>query len=75
MFDLLVGGPGEDKDTIKYTIDSVKKLNPACVGISYGIRIYPGTTLSSMIRKDTPPGKNLYGNIRIKVKINGSGIV
>lgn len=63
MFDLLLGGPGEDKDTIKYTIDSVKKLNPTCVGISCGIRIYPGTTLSSMIRKDTSPGKNLYGNI------------
>jgi len=63
MFDLLLGGPGEDKDTIKYTVDSVKKLNPTCVGISYGIRIYPGTTLSNIIRKDTSPGKNLYGNI------------
>lgn len=49
MFDLLLGGPGEDKDTIKHTINSVKRLNPTCVGISYGIRVYPGTAISGMI--------------------------
>ena len=63
MFDLLVGGPGEDKKTIKYTIDSVKRLNPTCVGVSYGIRIYPGTALSQMIKKDDSMKKSLYGNI------------
>jgi radical SAM superfamily enzyme YgiQ (UPF0313 family) len=62
MFDLLLGGPGEDRETIKYTIDSVKKLNPACVGLSYGIRVYPGTALSNMISKNASMKKNLYGN-------------
>jgi radical SAM superfamily enzyme YgiQ (UPF0313 family) len=62
MFDLLLGGPGEDKETIKYTIDSVKKLNPTCVGLSYGIRVYPGTALSNMIRKSASMKKSLYGN-------------
>jgi len=63
MFDLLLGGPGEDKDTIKFTIESIKKLNPTCVGISYGIRVYPITNLSSMIKKDIFSSKNLYGKI------------
>jgi radical SAM superfamily enzyme YgiQ (UPF0313 family) len=62
MFDLLLGGPGEDRKTVKYTIDSIKKLNPTCVGLSYGIRVYPGTALSNMIRKDTSMRDNLYGN-------------
>ena len=62
MFDLLLGGPGEDRKTVKYTIDSIKKLNPTCVGLSYGIRVYPGTALSNMIKKDTSMKDNLYGN-------------
>ena len=34
------------------TIESVKRLDPTCVGISYGIRIYPGTAISNMTKKD-----------------------
>jgi len=62
MFDLLLGGPGEDRKTIKYTIDSIKKLSPTCVGLSYGIRVYPGTALSNMMKKDASIKDNLYGN-------------
>ncbi|MCX6383182.1 MAG: radical SAM protein [Actinobacteria bacterium] len=65
MFDLLLGGPGEYKDSIKYTIDNIKKLNPTCVGISYGIRVYPGTYLASIINREFfPNNKNLYGNVK-----------
>jgi tryptophan 2-C-methyltransferase len=65
MFDLLLGGPGEDKDSIKYTIDNIKKLNPTSVGISYGIRVYPGTYLASIINNEfLTDNKNLYGNIK-----------
>jgi radical SAM superfamily enzyme YgiQ (UPF0313 family) len=64
MFDLMLGGPGEDRETIKYTIDSVKKLNPTCVGLSYGIRVHPGTALSNMIKKNVSMEKDLYGNER-----------
>lgn len=65
MFDLLLGGPGEYKDSIKYTIDNIKKLNPTCVGISYGIRVYPGTYLAGIINKEFfPNNKNLYGNVK-----------
>jgi radical SAM superfamily enzyme YgiQ (UPF0313 family) len=59
---LLLGGPGEDKKTIEYTIDSIKKLNPTCVGLSYGIRVYSGTALSNMIKKDAYIKDNLYGD-------------
>lgn len=62
MVDLLLGGPGEDKRSIKNTIDSIKKLNPYCVGLSYGVRVYPGIVLSAMIEMEAPRGKNLYGN-------------
>jgi len=62
MFDLLLGGPGEDRKTVKYTIDSIKKLSPTCVGLSYGIRVYPGTALSNMMKKDASIKDNLYGN-------------
>ncbi|MBM3707632.1 MAG: radical SAM protein [Actinobacteria bacterium] len=65
MFDLLLGGPGEDRDSIKYTIDNIKKLNPTCAGISYGIRVYPGTSLARSIKREILPGKkNLYGNVK-----------
>jgi radical SAM superfamily enzyme YgiQ (UPF0313 family) len=51
MFDLLLGGPGENKDTIRNSIESIKKLDLTCVGISYGIRVYPGTGISKIISK------------------------
>ncbi len=63
MVDLLLGGPGENKRTIKNTIDSIKKLNPYCVGLSYGIRVYPGTRLSGMISESSGLGKYLHGNM------------
>ena len=63
MVDLLLGGPGEDKKTVKHTIDSIKKLNPYCVGISYGIRVYPGTILSGMIKDGPDQDKSLNGDL------------
>jgi len=72
MFDLLLGGPGENKDTIRQTIETVKKLDPDCVGISYGIRIYPGTKIFKMIKDghynsesgENSDNKYLFGNIK-----------
>lgn len=52
MFDLLLGGPGETKATLRKTIEFVKKLNPSCVGVAVGIRIYPGTFLAKKIKKE-----------------------
>ncbi len=45
MFDLIVGGPGDAEDTVKTTIEEVKRLNIPLAGIAAGVRIYPETPL------------------------------
>ncbi len=72
MFDLLLGGPGETKYTIKKTIEAIKKLDPTSAGISYGIRIYPGTKIAEIANTLISDSKNtgsngadyLYGNVK-----------
>jgi radical SAM superfamily enzyme YgiQ (UPF0313 family) len=49
MFDLLLGGPGENRKTIAKTIHLMKKLNPSRVGISLGIRLYTGTHFGTVL--------------------------
>jgi radical SAM superfamily enzyme YgiQ (UPF0313 family) len=49
IFDLLVGGPGETKETLKMTIKRTKQLDIPLVGIAAGLRIYPGTSLSRSV--------------------------
>ena len=51
MVDLLVGGPGENEDTIKTTIEQVKELDIPLVGIAIGVRVYPGTRLGKAIAR------------------------
>ncbi len=51
MYDLLLGGPGENKETLQDTIEFMKRVNPHRVGVTIGIRIYPGTPISSRILK------------------------
>jgi radical SAM superfamily enzyme YgiQ (UPF0313 family) len=48
MFDLLLGTPGETLASVQETIQVMKKAGPDYVGISTGVRIYPGTTMSHM---------------------------
>ena len=49
MIDLLLGGPGETTETVAHTIDFIKQIDPDCVGVALGIRIYPGTQLARII--------------------------
>ena len=49
MFDLLLGSPGETKESIETTIRLMKKIKPDRVGISLGIRLYPVTQLGRKI--------------------------
>ena len=44
LFDLLLGGPGETRQTIAETV-ALMKNGPDRVGISLGVRIYSGTRL------------------------------
>ena len=64
MYDLLLGGPGESKESLSETIAMMKAINPSRVGISAGVRIYPGTRLAEIALKDiTTGGANLRGSI------------
>jgi hypothetical protein len=47
MLDLLLGGPGESPDTVRESVDFLKRVNPDCVGAALGIRLYPDTPLTA----------------------------
>jgi len=66
MYDLLQGGPGETRESLRESIDAMKRLSPSRVGASIGVRVFPGTKLASLVRKQGPIGKNpnLQGVIR-----------
>lgn len=49
MFDLLLGAPGETKETITTTIGWVKRLDVPLAGIALGVRVYSGTPLGKMM--------------------------
>ncbi|MFC1856920.1 B12-binding domain-containing radical SAM protein [Thermodesulfobacteriota bacterium] len=49
MFDLLLGSPGETKESIETTIRLLKNIKPERVGISLGVRLYPMTQLGRNI--------------------------
>jgi len=49
MFDLLIGGPGETKETALFTIEHALKLKPHALGIAVGVRLYPYTVLGQNI--------------------------
>jgi radical SAM superfamily enzyme YgiQ (UPF0313 family) len=58
MFDLLLGGPGETRESIARTIATMKAISPDRVGVSLGLRIYPGTALSRYVRGQGPLANN-----------------
>lgn len=66
MYDLLLGGPEETKETLRETIDLMKEVQPSRVGVSMGVRIYPQTPLAEMILKEGifESNPNLLGNIK-----------
>ncbi len=58
MFDLLLGGPGESRQSIERTIEFMRELNPHRVGTSLGVRLYPGTPLVERLRARGPLVEN-----------------
>jgi tryptophan 2-C-methyltransferase len=67
MIDLLLGGPGETPASVKETIDFIKQINPDCAGAPLGVRIYPGTEMVDVVKKEG----NLETNPSIKHKYDG----
>lgn len=66
MFDLLLGGPGETVRSLSRTIERIRKIRPDRVGVSFGVRIFPGTALGRMVREAGPLEDNpcLHGEVR-----------
>jgi len=58
LYDLLLGGPGETSDSLRETIETMKRLSPSRVGASLGVRLFPETRLAAMVRKQGPMERN-----------------
>jgi len=54
MLDLLIGGPGESQHSANESVAMAKAAKPSCVGISLGVRIYPGTRLAAHVAAQGP---------------------
>jgi hypothetical protein len=50
MYDLLIGSPGETRETARETINLMRRIDADCVGLSMGIRIYDGTATATWVR-------------------------
>jgi radical SAM superfamily enzyme YgiQ (UPF0313 family) len=49
MLDLLLGSPGETRASLIRTVELIKRAAPDRVGVSLGIRVYPGTALERQV--------------------------
>jgi radical SAM superfamily enzyme YgiQ (UPF0313 family) len=49
MLDLLLGSPGETRESLVRTIELMKRAGPERVGVSLGVRVYPGTELADLV--------------------------
>jgi radical SAM superfamily enzyme YgiQ (UPF0313 family) len=58
MLDLLLGGPGETRDTLRETMEFLKGLSPDCVGSALGVRVYPGTEFARRVAAEGPAERN-----------------
>jgi len=65
MYDLLLGGPEETKETLSRTIEAMKQMYPDRVGAALGVRIFPGTRLAGLVRQAGPleSNRNLHGAV------------
>jgi radical SAM superfamily enzyme YgiQ (UPF0313 family) len=52
MLDLLLGSPGETKESILRTIDLINTAEPDRVGVAVGVRVYPGTELAAQVMRE-----------------------
>ena len=63
MYDLLVGGPEETRQSVRQTIDVMRRINADCVGVAMGVRVYEGTAMGDHVRSegDMTSNPNLHG--------------
>lgn len=55
---LIVGGPGENEDTLRETLDNAEKLDRTVIFFFFRMRIYPGTELYEIARREDNPAYN-----------------
>ena len=62
MYDLLVGGPGETRETVRETIEFMRAINADRVGVAMGVRVYDGTGMADWVRSrgDMASNPDLY---------------
>lgn len=63
MYDLLLGGPDDTRESVRETIEMMRGIEADCVGVSMGVRVYEGTAMADFIRAqgDMIDNPNLYG--------------
>lgn len=61
MLDLLLGAPGETKESVVRTIERVKEAGPDRAGIATGVRLYPGTEAARIAEKEELRGGRIGG--------------
>jgi len=49
---LILGGPGEDRNTLDETFRLMDEIDPTAVIAMIGVRVYPGTPLAQMLVRD-----------------------
>ena len=49
MLDLLIGAPGETRESIARTVSRMKEAEPDRVGVAVGVRVYPETELARKV--------------------------
>jgi hypothetical protein len=52
MFDLLLGGPGETEASVRHSLAWMQRVAPDRVGLSVGVRVYPGTPLACLAARE-----------------------
>ena len=59
MIDLLLGGPGETPETVRETIEFIRKIDPDCAGAALGVRIYPRTAMEKIVMQELRSGNGV----------------
>jgi radical SAM superfamily enzyme YgiQ (UPF0313 family) len=52
MFDLLLGSPGETRESLTRTVELMRRAEPDRVGVAVGVRVYPGTELADLTMQE-----------------------
>ncbi len=63
MIDLLLGAPGETPESVEGTVRLMKELEPTCIGVALGVRVYPGTELARQLGLPGRPAPGLIGEV------------